>query len=577
MRIGILALVIAGPAAAQAPDLILTNANILTVDARTPRAEAVAVRGGVIVAVGKADAVGKLAGAGTKVVDLGGRTMVPGFYDNHIHLSGPLQPWRYSSMIEAVPEWLVGVTTIPALVAAIKAQVAKTPKGEWIVGEVSREEWPNTALPSKADFDAVAPDNPVSIARGPHTLLVNSAALVAAKVTKDTHPKGGEIVRDARGEPTGKVLEAARRVIWDAMPPEKLRGVSSPEQKMADWRTQLRQLVSLGVTTANVAGLRGDDFKTLDFIYGVVGDELPRLRTQLRVYPGYDRHDDPEEGVRVSIKEIEAIDRNKVFSHPKLKMGAVKMSIDGGMSAPIFWSTKEYENRPGFTGEQRIPDSAFYRTAKRAHELGWQLGIHVMGDAAVVMTVNEFGRILAELPRADHRNYLHHVAVKPPQATIDKMADLGLAVASQPGFLLSLGSYADEALEPARELTQEPAGSLVKRGIRVSFGSDAGPYGPIAAIYAAVTRRTWNGTVKGLAEEGVSAADALRMHTAESAWMTFDEKTLGSIEVGKAADFAVLSADLLGIDPERIQDIKVERTFIAGKQVYDRTTEVAAR
>jgi hypothetical protein len=111
----------------------------------------------------------------------------------------------------------------------------------------------------------------------------------------------------------------------------------------------------------------------------------------------------------------------------------------------------------------------------------------------------------------------------------------------------------------------------------VSFGSDAGPYGPIAAIYAAVTRRTWNGTVKGLAEEGVSAADALRMHTAESAWMTFDEKTLGSIEVGKAADFAVLSADLLAIDPERIQDIKVERTFIAGKQVYDRATEVAAR
>jgi predicted amidohydrolase YtcJ len=198
-----------------------------------------------------------------------------------------------------------------------------------------------------------------------------------------------------------------------------------------------------------------------------------------------------------------------------------------------------------------------------------------MGDGAVVMTVNELQRILDELPNGDHRHYLHHVAVKPPEATIDKMVKYGIGVASQPGFLLSLGSYADEALEPEREETQNPAGSLAKRGLRVSFGSDEGPYGPLASIYAAVTRKSWNGTVKGLAQEGVSVADALRMHTLEGAYLTFDDKTHGSIEPGKFADLVVLSDDLMTVEPERIQDIRVVRTVIGGREVYNRLLQAA--
>ncbi|WP_439533609.1 amidohydrolase [Polymorphobacter sp.] len=564
-------------AQAQMADLIYTNGKVVTVNAKNEIAQAVAVSGDKVLAVGSAADIGKLKGPSTKVVDLGGKTMVPGFYDNHVHLSEPLMPWRYSSMIGKLPDWLIGVKTIPELVAAIKGQVAKTPKGEWIVGEISREEWPNSNLPTKEDFDKVSPDNPVVIARGPHTIIVNSRVIEAAKITRDTKPKGGEIVRDAKGEPTGKILEAAKRVVYEAMPPEKLQGVKPPEKKAEDWRTQMRQLVSLGVTSGNVAGLRPGDFQLLESIYNKDGDEFPRWTTQFRIWPGYDKFDDPEEAVKVTIAEIEAFDPKAIYKHPKLKMGAIKMSIDGGMSAPIFWSTKSYENRPGFTGEQRIPDSNLYRTAKRAIELGWQVGIHTMGDGAVEMTVNELSKIMAELPSKDRRHYLHHVAVKPPEATIDKMAKFGIGVASQPGFLLSLGSFADEALEPAREETQNPVASLVKRGIRVSFGSDEGPYGPIAGIYAAVTRKSWNGTVKGLKEEGVSVADALRAHTMEAAWMTFNEKEMGSIEPGKFADLVVLSADLMTVAPERIQDIVVERTVIGGKEVFNRAQQVAAR
>jgi predicted amidohydrolase YtcJ len=259
------------------------------------------------------------------------------------------------------------------------------------------------------------------------------------------------------------------------------------------------------------------------------------MTVQLRVSPGFDSHDDPEVGATESIAEIEAIgDPRQYFTADKVKLGAVKMSIDGGLSAPIFWSLRPYENRPGFYGEQRIPDSAFARVARRAHELGWQLGTHVMGDAAVVMVVNELAKLLQAAPRANHRHYLHHVAVLPPEATVKKMAQLQVMVASQPGFLLGLGSFADEALEPEREATQQPSRSLLEHGVRVSYGSDAGPYGPLTALYAAVTRRGWNGVVHGR-EEAVSMADAIRMHTLEPAYVTFDERQQGSIEVGKVA------------------------------------------
>jgi predicted amidohydrolase YtcJ len=216
-----------------------------------------------------------------------------------------------------------------------------------------------------------------------------------------------------------------------------------------------------------------------------------------------------------------------------------------------------------------MPDAAFARVARRAHELGWQLGTHVMGDAAVVMVVNELEKILGAAPRGNHRHYLHHVAVPPPDDTVKKMARLQIMVASQPGFLLGLGSFADEALEPAREARQQPSRSLLEHGVRVSYGSDAGPYGPLAALYAAVTRRGWNGVVHG-PEERVTIEEAIRMHTLEPAYFTFDEQQQGSIEVGKVADLIVLEQDLLRIDPEQIPSARIERTIIAGREVYNR-------
>lgn len=552
-----------------APETIYVNAKVVTVNPAQPEAEAVAVSGGRIVAVGPATTIRALAGPSTRIVDLGGKTLLPGFCDNHVHLGGPLQPWKYGGMIGELPEWNRGVETLPQLITALEGQVTKTPKGQWIVGEISREEWPNGSLPTRWDLDRAAPDHPVAIGRGPHTLLVNSKALEAAGITRETRAPGGEIVHDEQGEPNGKVLEAARRLIWDVMPPgTREGGASSKDERLAQWRTLLTQLVSLGVTSMNVAGIEPRELALVDELYQRWGDTLPRAVVQLRLWPGYDHHADPEEGAAESIRHLEAItDRDKVFTHPKLKLGAVKMSIDGGLSAPIMWTTKPYENRPGFFGQQRIPDSVFYRVARRAHELGWQLGLHVMGDGAVVMVVDQLERIYAELPKSENRDFLHHVAVRPPEATIDKMARLHIGVASQPGFLLSLGSYADEALGPEDEPHQDPVASLVAKGVRVSFGSDAGPYGPIAALFAATTRIGWNGVVHG-PEERVSVADAIRMHTLAPAYDNHAENERGSIEPGKIADLVVLDTDPFAVAPEAIQNIKVIRTIIGGEEVF---------
>ncbi len=563
---------------AQRADTIYYNAKVITVDPGFDLAEAVATSGDKIVAVGSNDEIRKLAAASTTQIDLGGKTLMPGFYDNHIHLGGPLQPWKWGGMIDAIPEWLQGADTLPKLQAALAAKVAETPKGEWIVGEIAREEWPNSAIPNRYDLDKVAPDNPVAIGRGPHTLLVNSKALEAAGVTRDTKPEGGEILHDSRGEPTGKIMEAARRIITRVIPAEKQSRNKTPEQQLDDWHRLLEQLVSLGVTSVNVAGIRPDDVKQVQALYDRWGDGLPRMNTQLRLYPSYDVYDDPVgEGVRASIAELDAIgDPAKVFQHPKLKMSAIKMSIDGGLSAPVFWSTTPYANRPGYYGQQRIPAEAFYRVAKYGHEHGWQLGIHTMGDAAVVMVVDEMEKILKESPRADHRDYLHHIAAMPPEETLQKMGALGIGVASQPGFLQSLGSYADEALAGERKETQNPSRTLLNHNIRVSYGSDAGPYGPINAIFAAVTRVGWNGVVHGPGE-AVTVKEALTMHTMEPAYFTFDEKTRGSIEPGKVADLVVLDGDPLTIAPDQLWTIKVDRTIIGGKEVYNRSTTASSR
>lgn len=568
---------LAGSSSARAQDAIYVNGRIVTLDAQSSVVEALAVREGRIIATGTSEEMRRFARPDSRIIDLRGRTVVPGFYDNHVHLAGDLQEWN-GGLIGAASDWLQGVETIESLQRALVRRDAELPPAAWIEGSLPREIWPNQRVPTRWDLDAAAPDRPVALSRGPHTLLLNSVALERAGITRDTpNPDGGWIIRDDTGQPTGRVLEAARRLVERAMPARSTSPSGSAttgttrsgasDATLDGYRDFLRRLTTAGVTSVNIAGVAPEDLRALQDLYDRWGPELPRATVQIRLRPGHDSYDDEERAITEETAKLEALGLRTGFGSDRLKVGAVKMSIDGGLSAPVFWSLQPYAGRPDFHGTQRITDHAFYRVARRAHELGWQLGIHTMGDAAAVMVVNALERILRELPRADHRHYLHHVAVRPPDETLRRMVDLGIGVASQPGFTIGLGAYADEALDGEREATQNPAGSLLDLGIHVSFGSDGAPYGPLFGIYAAVTRRGWDGRVRGPVE-AVTVEQALRLYTLGSAYFSFDERTRGSLEPGKVADFTVLSDDILSIDPERIRDIHIERTVIGGTDVW---------
>lgn len=557
---------------ALAPEIVYHDGKVLTANEAGDVEEAVAVRDGEIVAVGSSDEILALASGATRRVDLEGKTMAPGFYDNHVHVRSssqdPLQEWK-GGLIGQVADWIRGVTTVEELQEALREQAAQTPAGEWITGSLSREIWPNRGLPTRYDLDEATTEHPILLDRGPHTIILNSPALEMAGIDRRTRsPEGGEVKTFDDGEPNGVLYDAAHRLVEDVAP-RRRRADQTREEELENIHAFMMELASQGVTSINIAGIRpGEGFRQIQDYYERYGDRAPRATMQVRLSPGYDTYDDLERGVRESIEEMEALGYVTGFGNDRLKLGAIKMSIDGGLSAPVFWSLEEYENRPGFTGVIRIPSEAFYPVARRAHELGWQLGIHTMGDGAVKMVVDDMERILEETPRDDHRHYLHHVAVKPPQETIEKMARLGIGVASQPSFTVGLGSYAQEALSEEREATQNPTGSLLDEGVWVSWGSDGAPYGPSVSLWTGITRKGWDDRVYGAQAEAVDRETALRLHTYWPAYQTFDEEVKGTIEVGKLADFVVLGADYMTMDVDDIRHLPIERTIVGGEVIW---------
>ena len=561
---------LAAPAGAQdlgVPDVVYHNGKVVTVDDAFSIAEAVAIRDGRIVAVGSNEEVRRLAASETQQIDLGGRTMLPGFYDNHVHVgTGGASSADY-----------LEVPTPDDLRAVLEERTANVPQGEWIVGGLKRPYF-HMRMPSRWELDEIAPSHPVALSSG-HKMSVNSLALERAGIMKDTpNPEdGGWIVREENGEASGVLFETpAQRLITRVIPSEEVR--LDDETARQNLRRSLEKFPAMGVTSVNAAGIRPNTFRFVQEVYEKYGDELPRMTMQVRLSPGYDAFDDLDEAVRVSIDELEGLGFKTGFGGDRLKYGAVKMSIDGGIAAPDFWSIDGYDGAvrfdehgpfedPDFRGVIRIPEEALYPVSKRAHDLGWQLGIHAIGDGAVEMTVRVLDRILKESPRTDHRHFVHHITLLPPEETLRQMAENDIIAASQPNFTYFNTRFMLAAVSGDRLQTQNPQRSLVEQGIRLSYGSDGLPHGPLLGIWAAVTRRGYDGKVYGV-EEGVSVEEAIRFYTRETAYMTFDEDKRGSIEAGKVADLVVLGEDILTADPERIRDIPVELTIIDGKEVF---------
>lgn len=555
--------------AATKVDLILTNGKIATVDAKNNFVTTVVVDDGRIVATGDASIAADY--VAEKTLDLGGKTVLPGFVDNHVHPTPP------RSMVAPTVVDLTHAYTWAENEKILKAAVKNLPSGVWVrasafryyfTGDEPPTVWINedvNKIPTRWMLDKVAPNNPL-IVRASQLVVANSLALKLFGITKDTpQPAAGDgkIEKDANGEPTGVLWYSVADALEEFAPPVPEHPKLSARDEFLGYKEFFVTMRQLGVTSLNIAAADPRTLRLYQNLQKEFRGELPRMTVQ----PGLRAEN--FETMQKNLSILEGYGWHTGAGDEWVKLGAIKMFLDGGYTFSRPWpiNSEAHKHVETYKGGWRSPPDNFYHVLKRAHQLGWQLGLHSAGDDASVVITDILERILKESPREDHRHHLIHVEVGPPSETLNKMRDLGIGVALQPNFTYGLQPFFTLALKGDQLARNNPSRTLLNHGIKVTFGSDERPYGPMYGLYAAVTRRGADGNVYG-PEEAISLEQAIRAYTIDAAWQTFDEKTRGSIEPGKVADFAVLSDDIFTIDPLKIKDLKVVQTIINGR-IFD--------
>jgi hypothetical protein len=518
---------------------VLHNGKIVTADEAFSIHEAVVVKDGKIVAVGGNDLVESYEAA--RVVDLQGKMAMPGFNDTHIHARG--RPRRAVDLTES--------RSLTEIFSAVSSKAQELGKGEWVTGYGwSEDQLEEKRRPLRWDLDEAAPDNPVILTRaGGHSSVANSMALELASVTPATpDPEGGVIEKDEKGELNGVIRERAG--IVSRLVPE-----ATPDELRESFVEALRDLLSLGITSIIQAGVPPENYAEWERVYSERGEELPRASVQIR-FP------DPA--------SIATFGKKTGDGDERLRVGAVKITVDGGFTGPAAYTILPYKDQGDFRGKLNYTEEELRAIVQAGHEAGWQLGFHAIGDAAIVLTVDAFAKALDALPRDDHRHFLNHFTIMPPEETMKKMAEYDILIAQQPNFTYTLeGRYAAN-LEGDRLQHNNPLRTPMKHGIFVALGSDVLPIGPMVGLYAAVTRKGMSGEVYG-AEEKITMEEAIRGYTARAAYLTREENVKGTLEPGKLADIIVLSDDLTTIDPEKILDVEVQMTIVGGNVVYERS------
>ncbi len=533
-----------------AVDLILYNGKVITVDPAFSIRQAVVVKDGKILAVGGNELRNRYTAA--RSIDLRGRMAMPGFHDTHIHLGGNSR--RYIDLNETFS------------LAQLKQQVSEKAKelgpNEWITGS-GWDEYHFTdekRKPVRSDLDAAAPNNPVALTRaGGHSIVGNTKALGMADINKATpDPERGIIEKGADGQPNGVIRE--RNDLYTRLVPRD-KPAEVRDSFFANVHSQLR----LGITSVIQAGASvnpdlAGSWGEWEVLYASHGTDLPRASVQIQ-FPG-----DAKAG-EIKLKEF---GHKTGDGNERLRVGSIgEMAVDGGFTGPTAWSLVDYKGQPGFRGRGFLTEEQVGANVEAGHKMGWQYGIHAIGDASIEATVNAYDKVLQASPRADHRHYLCHFTVLPPEHTLEIMTKRKILIAQQPNFTYNLEQRYVDALEGRRLATNNSLSTPIKRGIFMAFGSDNLPIGPLTGLYAAVTRKGESGKVYG-PEEAVSMKDAITMYTRAGAFITREENIKGSLEPGKVADIVVLPEDLLTVAPDRLLAMKVDMTIVGGKVLYER-------
>jgi predicted amidohydrolase YtcJ len=530
-------------------DLIITNAKIWTGDKVHPAAQAVAVIGDRIIAVGSNSDVEILHGPATKMIDAGGKLLVPGFNDAHVHfVDGGAQ-------LDSVQ--LNDVSNTDEFVRRIAAQAKKTPKGEWIKGgDWDETKWTPIKLPTKDLIDGVTSDNPVFLSRyDGHSALANSLALRLAGITPQTpDPPGGAIVRDAQGNPTGDLKDAAMDIVYKVIPP------LTHEQRLRAVRRALEYAASLGVTS--VQHMNPDYADIAAYAELLQNDELT---TRIYAAPLIDQVDDQ---VKIGIRHA--------FGGPYLRIGAVKAFADGSLGSRTAYFFEPYSDEPGnrgLLGEGMQPLSLMRDRMMKADAAGLQICTHAIGDEAISTVLDLYTDVVKAHHGMERRLRIEH-AQHMAQKDFARFAQLDVIASVQPYQAIDDGRWAERYIGHDRASRTYAFRTFLNHGVHLAFGTDwdVAPLNPLLTIYAAVTRATLDGKYPDgwFPEQKLSVPEAVEAYTAGSAYAEFQDKEKGSIMPGKLADMVLLSDDIFTIDPVKIRDVNVIKTIVGGRIVWDK-------
>ena len=540
-------LLIAQSSLLKAQKICFYNGKIYTVDARSSVVEAVVVENGRILFVGSTpEARAAWSDSRTKMVDLGGKLMLPGFIDNHTHFG---DGGMYLLGVD-----LRGAKSTTEFKSILKKYV-ESHKGEWIKsGNWDHEAWEVKELPTKEMVDDFSKETPMFIDRfDGHMALANSKALALAGITKDTKsPDGGEIVKDPKtGEPTGVLKDAALSLIYNIIPKV------SPEQRIKHVQRALQEARENGITSVQDITYQPD----LIAYQALEKDDKLTCRFYTRL-PISSYENLVNAGIQVG------------FGSNKIKLGSLKAYADGSLGSSTALMFKPYDQNPNTKGlaSDIVINGNLTKWATDADKNHLQLSIHAIGDSANYLMLKLFEEITKTNPKWDRRFRIEH-AQHVRLEDIPLFAKLNVVASVQPYHCIDDGVWAAKRIGKRIDYTH-PYKTFLEAGVKLCMGSDwsVAPLNAIVGIYAAVTRQTLDGgnPMGWIPKQKISVVDAIKGYTINNAYAAFEEKEKGSIEPGKLADMVVLSDDILTIKPEKIQNVKVLMTVFDGKIVYEK-------
>ena len=541
-------LVTTPPHTASSPvTMVVVNARVWTGDSTRPWADAIAVSGDTLAAVGSSAEVRKMAGPDTRIIDAHGAMLVPGFIDAHVHF---LDGGFALSSVQ-----LRDAKTPAAFVRRIKEYAATLPKGAWILGG----DWDHTLwggeLPRRDWIDSVTGDHPVWVGRlDGHMGLANTAALRAAGVSRATPDvDGGTIVRDASGEPTGVLKDNAMGLVTKAIPD------APPEVEDRAFDAAMAYVVAQGVTQVDHMGT-WHDLAVFERAHKA-GRMKARISAAVPLATWQRLRD-----------TIAARGRGDAWLH----IGGLKGFVDGSLGSHTAAMLAPFTDAPKDSGLLVNTPEDLYAWTSGADKAGLQVICHAIGDRAIRLQLDIYQRVEREDGPRDRRFRIEHAQHVAP-ADIPRFAQLGVIASMQPYHAIDDGRWAEAVIGHERSKTTYAFRSFIDAGTHLAFGSDwdVAPPTPIEGIYAAVTRRTLDGKHPGgwIPEQKITVEEALRAYTIGAAYASFDEQRKGSLVRGKLADFVIIDRDLTKIPPEQIRDAKVQMTVVGGRVVYSHMSD----